>query len=438
MFKVCIYVGLAAGLACSQANFPTPITKQYVKIVNGSPTKFVSKFKKLIMLNFTMGNGHQTGKVAWRTVMNRLPTEYAVNGTPAFAITNFETTADGSGAGVPNFTATDINAADVIFANNVSMFGDPQMGTDKQQAIQQAIETNGKGYFGVHGSGDNQKTGWAWYTNTLHPMNYNGHASRTQGPVYKHLAEKDHMILWKILETGTSVRATVPNELDAQGNELMANNIPVRNMLNEWYEFGRDISRDPAFAPKVTILLKYDGRVPLADGSLPQQYIRKGGNMFTYLYKVGAGMTSYAPPGHDYDETTNPTGTFDGGTGDLDRYTMALLYYLAGYTSSACDAACKGMPLVDSANQYKGQAYEPVTGIILDDKSPKFFADAGGKPYEAVMTDVHGRVVERKAGIGLVDHEFKISGYRPGVYFLRLRVGNHAPQIKRYVVAPGN
>jgi hypothetical protein len=266
-------------------------------------------------------------------------------------------------------------------------------------------------------------------------MNYNGHAARTQAPIYKHLAEKDHMILWKVLETKTTPRATVPNELDASGNEVMATNVPTRNMLNEWYEFGRDISRDPAFASKVTILLKYDGRVPLADGSLPQQYVRKGGNMFTYLYKVGNGMTSFAPPGHDPDEVTNPTGTFDGGTGDLDRYVMALLYYLAGYTSGPCDASCDGLPLVDSADHYKGDAYK-ATGIFLDDRSPKFFADAGHQTYEAALTDIRGRVLERKTGTGRIAYEFAPSRYGAGVYFLRLRVGSHAPQIKRYVVAP--
>jgi hypothetical protein len=437
MSKMMALIGLAAGLGFSQTgSFPTPITKQHVKIVNGAPTKFVSKFKKLAMLNFTMGNGHQSGKVAWRTVMNRLPTEYAVNGTPAFTIANFESAADGSGSGVPNFTATDLNAADVIFANNVSMFGDAQLGAAKQQAIQQAIETNGKGYFGVHGSGDNQQTAWPWYTNVLHPMNYNGHAARTQGPIYKHLAEKDHMILWKILETKTAVRASVPNELDAQGNEAMASNIPTRNMLNEWYEFGRDISRDPAFASKVTILLKYDGRVPLADGSLPQQYIRKGGNLFTYLYKVGNGMTSFAPPGHDPDEVTNPTGTFDGGTGDLDRYVMALLYHLAGYTSSPCDASCDGLPLVDTADQYKGEAYKASTGIFLGGNSPRFFADAGIGTYEASLRDIRGKVLERKSGTGRIEYEFAASRYGAGVYFLSLRVAGHAPRIKRYVVAP--
>lgn len=430
-------IALAAGLGFSQTgSYPTPITKQHVKIVNGVPTKFVSKFKKLVMLNFTMGNGHQSGKVAWRTVMNRLPAEYAVNGTPAFTIANFESAADGSGAGVPNFTAADLNAADVIFANNVSMFGDAQLGSARQQAIQQAIETNGKGYFGIHGSGDNQQTAWPWYTNTLHPMNYNGHAARTQAPIYKHLAEKDHMILWKVLETKTTVRAKVPNELDAQGNEVMAENVPTRNMLNEWYEFGRDISRDPAFASKVTILLKYDGSVPKADGSLPAQYVRKGGNMFTYLYKVGNGMTSFAPPGHDPDEVTNPSGTFDGGTGDLDRYVMALLYYLAGYTSGPCDASCDGLPLVDSADQYKGVAYQTSTAIFPDGKSPRFFVDAGSHAYEAVLTDIHGRVLERKSGTGRIEYAFAPSRYGAGVYFLRLRVGDHAPQVRRYVVAP--
>jgi len=62
--------------------------------------------------------------------------------------------------------------------------------------------------------------------------------------------------------------------------------------------------------------------------------------------------------------------------------------------------------------------------------------DAGGKGYEASLTDIRGHVLERKTGTGRIEYAFAPARYGAGVYFLRLRVGNHAPQIKRYVVAP--
>jgi len=430
MLKIITAVALATGVAFAQP-FTTPATKTFVKVNGGVATKYTSKLKKLVVLNFSMGNAHTTGKISWKAIMNRLPNDYAVNGVQAFTIQNFESPNNGSAGPVPEFTAADLNSGDVIFANNISYFGTATMGATKQTAIQQAIETNGKGYFGVHGSGDNDKNGWPWYTNVLHPMLYAGHNARTSSPIYMHPAEKDHIILRGLFTTKTVIIPSAPDELDAAGNVKFATNIPGRSMLNEWYMFGRDISRDPTFGPRVKILMKYDGTK--TGGQLPAQYIRKGGNMFAYLYKVGVGMTSYLPPGHDPDETTNTSNTFDQGTGDIYRYCMALLYFLAGYTTGPCDASCNGLPNVDVNDHYLG-VYTS-TGVILDSKNPAFYSTSD-KAYEATIIDIKGQVVEKKNGVGKSSHEFDTSKYKPGVYFLRLRVGSEPVKSKRFMVVP--
>ena len=308
MFKIIKAVALATGVAFAQP-FTTPITKTFVKVNDGVATKYTSKLKKLVTLNFTMGNGHQTGKISWRNIMYRLPNDIAVNGVPAFTLQNFESASDGAGVGVPNFTAADLNSGEVVFANNVSYFGTATMGAVKQTAIQEAIETNGKGYFGIHASGENNKTGWPWFTNTLHPMNFVGENSRTASPIYMNPEEKNHIILHGLYATKTVIIASAPDELDDAGNEKYATGVPGRTMLNEWIYWGRDISRDPAYASKVKILMKFDGTK--TGGQLTAQYIRKGGNLFAHLYKVGNGMTSYLHSGHDPDETTNANNTFD-------------------------------------------------------------------------------------------------------------------------------
>jgi hypothetical protein len=427
-------LSLLAGMAYSQAANTNPAARTHVKQVGTQYFKFTSKLTKIVELNFTFGNGHQPGKAIIATALDRIASTYG-----GITVQHFRQGTDGATGQQPNFTVDDLLSGQVIVANNVSMFGSSSMGSAKQQAIQKAIETDGRGYLGFHGSGDNEQSGWSWFTNTLHPMNYKGHGARTEGPVYKHLAEAKHVVLDGILETKTT-NATVPNEVE-NGNEVLAQNVPTRKMRNEWYKFGRQIADDPAYKDKVTILLKYDPRN--LGSALETQYRRKGGNMFTYLYKVGAGLTSYMPPGHENDELLDPNTGFDGGSGDFDRYVGQLLFFLAGYNTTACDASCNGLPLLNAQNQITG-TYQPTlienpkavfaaSKIVFGSRNPTFSSPFQGK-YEARLLDTRGRVVESKRGEGVAYHEFNTRGLLPGVYVLSVKVGNRPAQSKRYVL----
>jgi hypothetical protein len=406
-----------------------PAARIHVKMAGATALKYESKLAKVVELNFTLGNGHQPGKVVIRDALDRIARNYAVNGVDAFTVQHISSSQDGSNVGeIPNFTVTDLLSGQVIVANNISMMGDASLGATKQNAIRQAVESDGRGYLAYHGSGDNERTGWSWYASTLHPMNYAGHGDRTDGPVYKHLAESSHVVLQGILATGTTNR-TVPNEVDGSNNEVLAPNVRTRLMKNEWYRFGRDISRDAAYSGKVTILLKYDPR-NLGD-ALPTQYRRAGGNLYTYLYKVGNGTTSYIPAGHENDELLSSGTSFDGVTGDYERYVAQTLFFLAGYNTSVCNAACNGLPIVDANNRLTGQVHN-TTGIFLERMG--FTSTAKGK-FEAVVTDVSGREVARKTGTGGIRHEFDTSRLSQGIYLLRLKAGTSSPVIRKYLVS---
>lgn len=432
---------LMAGLGFSQA-LKNPAARTHVKMVNGVATKFTSKLQTVVELNFTLGNGHQPGKKIITDALTRIVTNYG-----GLKINKFASASDGSVVGtIPNFTVTDLMAGEVIVANNISAFGDSKMAS-KQAGIQSTIETNGRGYLGFHGSGDNQASGWPWFTSTLHPMNYQGHENRSVAPVYKHLATAKHIVMDSILLTKT-VDAIVPNELDAAGtNEVLSTSaVPTRKMMNEWYRFGRDISRDATFKDKVTILLKYDGRA-LTDNELDATYKRKGGNMYTYLYKVGAGMTSYIPAGHENDELLSASTGFDGGVGDFDRYVAQTLFFLAGYTQTACDASCNGLRVVNADNMLTGEVYTgggTSTGpkIVAIHPELNFNTSAMGfsstieKKYIATVLDIRGHVVSQMSGVGKVSHDYTQDHFKPGVYLLKVQIGNLAPQTKRYVITP--
>jgi hypothetical protein len=421
---------LLSGMAWAQGTNVTPAARVHVKIVGANALKYESKLAHVVELNFTFGNTHRPGKTVIRDALDRIARDYAIGGTNAFTVRHISSSLDGSSVGeVPNFTVTDLLAGQVIVANNISYFGDAALGSAKQNAIRQAIEADGRGYVAYHGSGDNNRTGWSWYTSTLHPMNYAGHGDRTDGPVYKHLAEANHVVLQGVLTTGTTAR-TVPNELNAGGQEVLANNVPTRMMKNEWYRFGRDISRDAAFRDNVTILLKYDPRN--LGAALPDQYRRLGGNLYTYLYKVGNGLTMYIPAGHENDELLAPGSSFDGGTGDYDRYVAQSLFFLAGYNASVCNPSCNGLPIVDANNRLTGQPYTP-NGILPHPGKPGFTFTGDGA-FEATVSNVSGRVVRRLQGAGKVRHEFETAGLNPGVYVLRLKTGSSAPVTQKYLV----
>jgi hypothetical protein len=423
----------AAALQPAQADSLWPAARRHVKVIDGRAYRLTSRLDRIVELNFTFGNAHPMGKAIIAAALDRIADTYG-----GITVRHIKQGTDGATGQQPDFTVDDLLSGQVIVANNVSMFGSRSMGIAKQQAIQKAIETDGRGYLGFHGSGENYMTNWPWFANTLHPLNFMGHSARSNGPVYKHLAEAKHVILEGILETRTTP-ATVPNEVDAGGDEVLAPNVPTRMMRSEWYKFGRQIADDPAYKDRVTILLKFDPRN--LGATLEPKYRRKGGNMFTYLYKVGAGMTSYISPGHENDELLDPNTGFDGGAGDFDRYVAQTLFFLAGYDTVACDAACEGLPLVDERNHvvqaplrnsYPDAGSENA-GAFLDAHQPAFAWPFPGR-YEARLLDTRGRLVKRMAGEGAARHVFDTRGLPPGIYLLTFKAGSRPVRVRRYVL----
>jgi hypothetical protein len=288
--KTAIYRALILGLAITwiasiggaHAQTATnPASRTHVKVVNGNPIKFSSKLQKVIELNFTFGFHHSESKPIIAATLTRVATNYGTGGVPAFTVQRHVGPSSGTASGLPtpDFTLTDLLSAQVIFANQISSFGSPNLESSRRTALQTAIETNGIGYFGLHGSGDDQ-TGsnfWAWYRNSLHPMTYQGHGANTNGPVYKNPVEGQHIVMHNVLSTGMT-QMTVPTSVDGSGNEVLTSE-PIRQIRNEWYRFGTDIRTVPAHAANLTVLSLYDPRGLTSE--LAAQYRRKGGNMYT-------------------------------------------------------------------------------------------------------------------------------------------------------------
>jgi hypothetical protein len=412
-----------------------PAARVHVKMVNGNGVKYTSKLAQVVELNFTFGNGHLPGKQVIDASLTRIAKNYASGGKDAFTIKRFASSNSGAAIGEQvQFTLADLLTGEVIVTNNISYF--PQLQTKnpgEATAFETALKTEGRGVLGFHGSGDGGGE-WKFYTDELHPVEYKGHETRTAGPVYKDIPGAKHVILQNILETGTAA-AEVPNGVDGTGAEMLAKDVKTRQMKNEWYKFGRNLTTDAKFKSLVTPLLKYDPRN--LGTALPAEFRYKGGNLYTFLLKVGAGRVSYVPAGHEDDELTLPGTTFDGGTGDYDRYVAQTLFYLAGYKSEVCaGTACNGLPIVDANDRLTGDTYQSSTALF--DSNKPAFTSMFDKKYEARLTDVRGRTVAVQSGSGKATREFDIAGLKAGVYFLSVKIGSAPAKIHRYAIAPAS
>jgi hypothetical protein len=429
---------LALALLGAQAQAQTaanPAARTHVRVTNGVALKYTSKLTHVVELNFTFGNTHTEGKQVITAGLDRIMKSYAMGGKDAFTIKKFTTGNSGSAAGeLSNFTLADLMAGEVIVTNNISYLNQLQSKSAAQAtAMETAIKTEGRGVLGFHGSGDGGG-GWAFYTNDLHPVGYNGHGSRIDGSVYKFTDNAKHLILQNILETGTTP-ASVPMKV-VGGNEVIEPNVKTRLMKNEWYKFARDLTTDATYSPRVTPLLKYDPRN--LGGALEPQYRYKGGNLYTFLLKVGNGLASYVPAGHSNDELMAAGTTFDGGTGDYDRYVAQSLFFLAGYKPPevcANNPSCNGLPIVTSTFMLTGETYTGGTAIFHGDRMA--FTSLEDAPYEAKLTDVSGRVAAVKRGTGKVEYAFDQSSLKAGIYFMSVKIGKAPAKVRRFVVAQG-
>lgn len=419
---------ILVGQALAATN-PNPAARVHVKQVGNAYYKYTSKLKTVIDLNFTLGFDHTQGKATWEATLDKVKNDYG-------NITIKRFTGDGNGASnslpKPVPTLADLISGEVILDNNIS--GMNQIFAKSNAfatAFETAVKTNGRGVVGFHGSGDGG-TGWAFYTNDLHPVAYNEHGSQSAAPVYLNESEAKHVVNDSILVTGTKM--DVPMGTDASGKEVLKS-ATIRQMKNEWYRFGRNLITDAATKDRMTCFMRYDPRA-ISTNDLGAQYKYAGGNPFAWRVKIGAGSAMYLPPGHDNTDLTTGQ-SFDGGSGDLERYLAQAMFFQAGYDSVPC-TDCQGLPIADMSYHLTGAkcGVECNGPVSLEFGRDFEFKSMSGKPFVAQLLDVNGRLVATKAGRGVETVRFEQANLKPGIYVMKVKVGNEAPVARRYLISP--
>ncbi len=434
----------------SQSKTTTPV-KEHVRLVieNGdsSYVKYSSKLRHVVELNFTLNYHHNQGKPILTGALNNIAQR------EGFTFSHFTGASGGTSRGsLPDFTLDDLKQGQVIFANNISDFGRDALGEQRRNAIRNAIVEEGIGYFGNHASGDHfGNSSWSFYIDSLHPLSYYGSLQNdVAAPVYKWEKNKNHVVLDGILNTNTQLSAfngkETPGVLmgtDSSGSPISLEGIPYRMMRNEWYQFQIDVRTEKPYSDNFIPLLFFDHRT--LGNALPEANKFPGGNVHSWLQQIGKGWTAYFPSGHDQfdlSDTTENNRSFDGGTGDLERFFTNMLYFLAGYDSTKCSANlanCDGLALVDSNFQITEHIVEklgvkgfssPQSPHIIN--FPQYIQLTSKVAGRLEIITIQGQKMFSKNNVS----NFQYSKKRlvKGLYFLKFVMAGKSPILQKFTV----
>ena len=158
-------LALAAGLCFGLANVSqaqtVSLAQQRTETINGQQYLLTSKLKSIVLGEFTFGFNHTVGYPNLDSTISRIGKAE----TPAWTVTRMTQASQVTSANLANYQ--------VFFANYISGFGGGRTGgftSAQQTALQDFVETQGKGIFLMHSSGDSPvNTSWPWYSTTLMP-----------------------------------------------------------------------------------------------------------------------------------------------------------------------------------------------------------------------------------------------------------------------------
>ncbi len=277
-----VLISVLTGVLCGQ----TPLAKERVIEIDGKQYRLTSKLKSLINLDFAFGYHHYDGKPLITETLEKLAQQ---EGWDYQHITDHT-----------QVTPELLAPHQVAVGNSISAFNNGDFSDSSENAVQQFVE-NGGGFFSVHGTGDGEGDEWPWYDEVFYPVDYQGHAQRTNCPIYRYETAREHVVL--------------------EGLEALDKS----ELFGEWYRLGSDISSSYPDAEILFETFKDDcpGAYSLHDIEYSQERI--------WIIPIGQGRHLFFPFGHDSLEAASfPDNTWD-------QFFLQGLYYVAGYDTVYID-----------------------------------------------------------------------------------------------------
>ncbi len=392
-------LALAAGLCFGLANVSqaqtVSLAQQRTETINGQQYLLTSKLKSIVLGEFTFGFNHTVGYPNLDSTISRIGKAE----TPAWTVTRMTQASQVTSANLANYQ--------VFFANYISGFGGGRTGgftSAQQTALQDFVETQGKGIFLMHSSGDSPvNTSWPWYSTTLMPNHYTGEAgagsSNSTGKVgiwsQNNKAAKSHPIMEGIGWGGTN-----PDTVSITGMEL--------------HTFDKAITNSSITPVKWQGLLGLNaatcGRANTCSGG-SYNYTTAGGPdgwPISWTFPAKKGSVGYFMEGHDLVTMNNMTKII------WDKYFKQFMYYIAGYDTVLVTTGINKSSL-DFSIDASGITFHPAeVGVLIN------------KPGNHIVSlyDIAGHKVKEMRGSRVpVDYNWSEElKSKSGVYVMRVSV----------------
>lgn len=343
---------------------------------------------------FTYGFDHVQGKGNLETTLKRIGTAEGWN---------VESITSGN-----DVTTAKLANYQVFFGDYISGWTNPTFPTAGRTALQDFVETDGKGLFVQHSSGDATNNSWTWFRTYVHPCHYNGEAGRNSAStgkvgVFKGYQNNPSAVGHPILE---GIEWNGKDSTTWQSNELHTFD---KNIL--------DASITPAHWQGLLSLNATTCGTANTCGNGGYNYSNgAGGNWpVSWTFPLKKGNIGYFMEGHDLTTMNSMTQPI------WDKFFKQFMYYLAGYDTTAVTSV--------NPSRYQGGGSGSAYEI---DPSGITFHPAGQtgvlitKPGSHVVTlfDMSGRKVrEERGATSPVDYDFTgdLAG-KHGLYVMRVSV----------------
>ena len=393
------FLGLAQGQTASLAEQRTETIggKQYLLTSHLSKkpdNKTAANARGVLLGIFTYGFDHVQAKGNLDSTISR------IGRAEGWTVDRITTGNDVTTAKLANYQ--------VFFGDYISGWTNPTFPTAGRTAIQDFVETSGKGLFIQHSSGDATNTSWTWFRTYVHPCHYNGEASRNTASTGKVGVFKGYQ------SNPTAVGHPIVEGIEWGGKDS------TTWQNNELHTFDKNILDASITPAKWQGLLSLNaatcatantcgnGRYNYSEGA--------GGNWpVSWTFPLKKGNVGYFMEGHDLTTMNSMTQAV------WDRYFKQFMYYLAGYDTAAVTSAVN--PSRKDAEANAAYAIDG-SGITFHPSAQAGVLITKAGNHIVTLYDMSGKKVrEERSRISPIDYDFSadLAGKR-GVYVLRVSV----------------
>jgi hypothetical protein len=369
--------------------------KQYILTSHLSKkpeNKTAANARGVLLGIFTYGFDHTQGKVNLDSTISR------IGRGEGWTVDRITSGNDVTPAKLANYQ--------VFFGDYISGWTKSTFPTTGRTALQDFVETAGKGLFIQHSSGDATDNSWTWFRNSVHPCHYNGEANRNAASTGK-------VGVFKGYQTSISgVGHPILEGIEWGGKDS------TTWQSNELHTFDKNIL-DPSITPVgFRGLLSLNAATcgtPNNCGSSYNYASGAGGNWpVSWTFPLKKGNIGYFMEGHDLTTQTSMTQAI------WDRYFKQFMYFMAGYDTVAVGPSAVNPSRNDANVSYGIDA----SGITFHPGSQPGVLVSKAGSHIVTLYELSGKMIrEEKGRASPVDYDFSadVAG-KHGVYVLRVAV----------------